>query len=66
MDDDRIEELLRKAPEAKAPEGLRERLMRGVRVPRAAETGARWREQSWTRRWLPALSFGVFFLRTLC
>jgi hypothetical protein len=65
MDDERIENLLRKAPEAKAPEGLRERLMRGVRVPREAEAGARWREQSWTRRWLPALSFAVFFLGCL-
>jgi hypothetical protein len=65
MDDERIENLLRKAPEAKAPEGLREQLLRGVRVPRAAETGARWREQSWTRRWLPALSFAVFFLGCL-
>src|SRR5262245_23551058 len=65
MNEDRIENLLRKAPEAKAPEGLRERLLRGVRVPRAAEAGARWSGPSWTRRWLPALSFAVFFLGCL-
>jgi hypothetical protein len=59
-----VEELLRKAPSPKAPEGLLRKLTADIRLPRAAALPVSdWsRPPSWTRRWLPALSFAAIFL----
>ncbi len=65
MNPDRIEELLRKTPSPKAPADLMQKLTAGIRLPRpaAVKESTNWsRPPSWTRRWLPALSFAAIFL----
>ncbi|HZQ47406.1 MAG TPA: hypothetical protein VFC07_10370 [Verrucomicrobiae bacterium] len=70
MNDEQIENLLHKAPALKAPAGLEEKLKADIRLPQA-NTNARadqtaWRRPpSWTRRWLPALSFAAILLTCL-
>ena len=67
MNPERIEELLRKSSPPKAPADLWQKLTAGIRLPRPAAVGASeknsWhRPPSWTRRWLPALSFAGLFI----
>ena len=70
MNDEQIEKLLRKAPGLKAPAGLAEKLKADIRLPQAkTNTSAgrtAWsRPPSWSRRWLPALSFAAILLTCL-
>lgn len=67
MNDEQMENLLRKGPTPKAPEGLAERLKADIRLPRASANTVtdqrEWRPRpSWLRRWLPALSFAAILL----
>lgn len=63
MNDEQIEKLLRKAPAVKTPAGLREQLQAEVKLPRAQTNTVReFDSRPWLRRWLPAVSFAVFFL----
>ncbi|HXT41026.1 MAG TPA: hypothetical protein VN887_13530 [Candidatus Angelobacter sp.] len=63
MNDEKIETILRKAPQPAAPDGLLERLQRDVSVPRpAVAAAARHEPAPWLRRWLPALGVAVIFL----
>src|SRR4051812_6322057 len=60
---ERTEDLLRKAPRLKAPQGLLEKLQAEItlRPVKAHESpGHHWRPL--VRRWLPVLSFSTFFL----
>ncbi|MDB6122531.1 MAG: hypothetical protein JWQ71_1524 [Pedosphaera sp.] len=63
MNEERIEGLLRKAPEVKAPAGLREQLQREIKLPRK-ETSREMQlnSGSWFKRWMPALSFAAFLI----
>src|SRR5262245_23396177 len=60
MNDLEIENLLRKAPTPRVPQGLCERLKADIRLPQA-DTEHAPRTPFW-RRWFPALSFGVLLL----
>ena len=63
MNDEKIETILRKAPQPAAPDGLLERLQRDVNVPRpTVAAAARHEPAPWLRRWLPALGVAVIFL----
>jgi cell division protein FtsB len=63
MNDEQMENLLRKAPAPKAPKGLEERLNADIRLPSAGADQRDWRPRpSWSRRWLPALSFAAILL----
>jgi hypothetical protein len=66
MNPEHIEEILRKTPSPKAPADLLRKLTAEIRLPRPAaaesETAGWSRPTSWTRRWLPALSFAAIFL----
>src|SRR5262249_3292505 len=67
MNDDQIEKILRKAPTPKAPADLKDKLQTDVRLPRpdanAGPDRTTWgSEPSWSRRWLPALSFAAILL----
>jgi hypothetical protein len=65
MNDETIEQLLRKAPRVPAPETLRDELERNIEPPIARPLMNHQRPQAptaWVRRWLPAMSFGVWFL----
>lgn len=70
MNDEQIEKLLRKAPTLKAPADLAEKLRADIRLPQV-NTNARadrtaWSSPpSWSRRWLPALSFAAILLTCL-
>ncbi len=70
MNDDQIEKVLRQAPAPKAPAALEEKLKADIRLPQTtANAGAvqpDWRNRpSWSRRWLPALSFAAILLTCL-
>jgi hypothetical protein len=57
---------LRKAPRATAPEGLLRRLQGQIRLPQGeSPVEPRLNSRSWFRRWMPALSFGAFFIGCL-
>ena len=64
MNDERIEQLLRKAPRSPAPAGLLETLRRDITLPRRMEvrpmnpTGA----TPFIWRWFPTVSFAAIFL----
>lgn len=61
MNDLEIENLLRKAPRPRVPQGLCERLKADIRLPQAYTEHAPQTTPFW-RRWFPALSFGVLLL----
>lgn len=70
MNDEEIEKLLRKSPTLKAPAGLEKKLKADIRLPQATANAGTdrtaWRRPpSWTRRWLPALSFAAILLTCL-
>src|SRR5687767_10080097 len=61
-----IETILRKAPQAKAPAGLLEKLQADIVLPRAPINEAeRTDPRPFFRRWLLALSFSAFLLASL-
>ena len=61
-----IETILRKAPQAKTPAGLLEKLQADVVLPRApVNETERTDPRPFFRRWLPALSFSALFLASL-
>ena len=65
MNDDTIEKLLRKAPRVQPPDGLRDDLQRNIELANARSSTSRpgpMDPAGWIRRWLPAMSFGVWFL----
>ena len=67
MNDTKIESLLRQAPCPPAPAGLNQQLLADIRLPRAqqsASLGTAVAALFW-RRWVPSLSFGLFFLGCL-
>jgi hypothetical protein len=66
MNEEKIEEILRKAPEATVPPGLLEQLQAQIRLPKVAPHRADpFDARPWLRRWLPALSFAAFFITCL-
>lgn len=63
MNDQKIEELLRRTPRLVPPDGLLEELKREIPTMRAQVILPRRRETaSFFRRWFPAISFAAFFL----
>src|SRR5207247_7472274 len=64
MNDERIEQLLRKAPRSPAPAGLLEKLRTDIALPRRVETRPVNSTEAapFFRRWFPAISFAVIFL----
>ena len=65
MNDDTIEQLLRKAPRVPAPKALRDELERNIELPiprPIIKHQGPPAPTAWIRRWLPAMSFGVWFL----
>jgi hypothetical protein len=61
-----METILRKAPRAKAPAGLLEKLQADIVLPRAPVNEAESTDpRPFFRRWLPALSFSAFLLASL-
>jgi hypothetical protein len=63
MNEQKIEELLKKAPEVSAPAGLAERLKNDIKLPRTDNPGANgFDSRSWFKRWFPAFALGTFFL----
>ena len=65
MNEENIENLLRKAPAAKTPPGLAEQLKREIRLPRKETDNSGFQAQTWLRRWLPALAPGAFLIACL-
>ena len=73
MTESQIETLLRRAPRNTVPEGLRAQLEADIRLPganavpdeaRGSVPAEPW-FNAWLKRWIPALSFGVFVLGCL-
>jgi hypothetical protein len=63
MNDEKLEYILRHAPQPAAPDGLLERLQRDVRVPhRAVSLHVRHEPAPWLRRWLPAIGVAAILL----
>jgi hypothetical protein len=63
MNDEKIEELLGKAPGVKPPAGLLEELQSAISLPYHGEAPAiSLTPRSWLRRWFPELSFATLFL----
>src|SRR5216110_1169398 len=64
MNDERIEQLLRKAPRSPSPAGLLEKLRTDIALPRRIETRPVNPTEAvpFFRRWFPAISFVVIFL----
>src|SRR5580698_1809020 len=63
MNDTQIENLLRKGPALRTPEGLLEKLVADIHIPRTEADRAGWTTSApWFKRWLPALSFAVILL----
>jgi prepilin-type processing-associated H-X9-DG protein len=63
MNDEKIEELLRKAPGVKTPAGLHQTLQGEIRLPQRGATDAiSFAPRPWLRRWLPELSFAILFI----
>ena len=63
MNDQSIENLLRKTPAPQAPADLLPRLVGDIRLPRSADGRAEgYAPRSFFRRWLPALSFSALML----
>jgi hypothetical protein len=64
MNDERIEQLLRKAPRSPAPAGLLEQLRVDIALPRRIELRPANRMESlpFIRRWFSAISFAVIFV----
>jgi len=63
MTETQIEQLLRQAPEPRAPIGLLQTIQREIILPRAGSGRINhFESRPWLRRWLPALSFAAFFV----
>ena len=63
MTETQIEQLLRQAPEPRAPIGLLQSVRREIVLPRARSGRVNhFDSRPWLRRWLPALSFAAFFV----
>src|SRR5581483_9928397 len=63
MNDETIENLLRKAPALAAPEELRNRLQTQIRLPQPEPRRVEALEpRTWLRRFMPALSLAAFFV----
>src|SRR5262245_17456426 len=64
MNDERIKQLLRKAPRSPAPAGLLDKLQSDITLPGRLETKSVTPTEGVTliRRWFPALSFAAIFL----
>jgi hypothetical protein len=62
MNEEKIEDLLKKAPGAKAPAGLAEQLKKDIKLPRAESGTVDFAPRTWLRRWLPAFSLAAFFI----
>jgi hypothetical protein len=64
MNDERIEQLLRKTPPSPPPAGLLEKLRTDITLPRRVETGPVNPPATtpFFRRWFPAVSFAAIFL----
>jgi hypothetical protein len=61
MNDQVIENLLRKAPAPKAPADLAETLVAGIRLPRAEARDDQWiASPSFLKRWLPGVCYAAF------
>ena len=67
MNDERIEQLLRKAPRSPAPAGLLEKLQSDITLPGRLEARSVTPTErvALIRRWFPALSFAAIFLACL-
>jgi len=66
MNDQLIEQLLRKAPMPKAPGDLKDKLVAGIRLETSEPRHLEWSApSSWLRRWLPALSFAALAVTCL-
>src|SRR5438046_9535051 len=67
MNDERIEQLLRKAPRSAAPAGLLEKQRTDIALPRRVETrpGNSTEAAPVIRRWFPAISFAAIFLAAI-
>ena len=64
MNDQQLEQLLRRAPAPQAPVGLKEQLKTGIRLAAPPPERVAMSAPLW-RRWFPALSFGVLLLGCL-
>ena len=64
MNDSQVENLLRKAPRLRAPDGLHAQLKADISLPRARTNGTPQIVPLW-RRWMPALAFGLVLLGCL-
>ncbi len=64
MNDERIEQLLRKAPRSPAPAGMLDKLRTDIALPRQVETRPVNPTDAvpFIRRWFPAISFAAIFL----
>ena len=64
MNDERIEQLLRKTPPPPVPAGLLEKLRNDITLPRRAEVRSvnQTEPAPFIRRWFPAVSFAAIFL----
>jgi hypothetical protein len=62
MNEEKIENLLRKAPTTAAPAGLAEKLKKDIRLPHAEGGAVDFAPRTWLRRWLPAFSLAAFFI----
>jgi hypothetical protein len=66
MNEEKLEEILRKAPEVTVPPEVLEHLQSQIRLPNAALRRADpFDSRPWLRRWLPALSFAAFLVTCL-
>src|SRR5687767_5799942 len=63
MNDLQIETLLRNTPKLTPPADLRARLQADITLPHPRVNGASF--TPWFKRWIPALSFGLFVLGCL-
>ncbi|MDB6110612.1 MAG: hypothetical protein JWR69_2362 [Pedosphaera sp.] len=66
MNDEKLEEILRKSPRVIVPPGVLDHLQSQICLPSAAPSRAdSFDARPWLRRWLPALSFAAFFVTCL-
>jgi hypothetical protein len=68
MNEEQIEQLLRKAPSVQMPAGLLEKLRKEIELPRQQSRSRNpesLTNHGWLKRWIPALSFAAFFISCL-